>query len=440
MSNGQKLMLMFLLGLPAMIGQLSTIAMQYIDAMMVGQLGAAATASIGLVSSTTWLCSDVCYALCQGFAVLVAHHLGANNAARAREVMKQGTLVCFLVAVCVSIVCVMIHGALPIWLGGSGEVINLSSTYFLLWGLTLPIMQLMFMSNSMLRCSGNMSVPLIMGALMCILDAAFNFLLIPTYGVAGAAVATMLSCLVVTVISLFFLFVHSKELSLAGRLGALSIEKSIMHRGFHIALPIAIEHGMFCCAQIVGTLIVASLGTVAIAANAFAIVIESLCYMPGFGIGDAATTLIGQSHGARRQDLIHSFSLMTLIMGMSVMGIMGLTIYILAPELMKLMTPEVIVRTQGVSILRIEAYAEPMYAASIIAYYIFIGLGDTLVPSLMNLSSIWIIRIPLAATLSQTMGLQGVWLAMCLELNVRGIAFLLRLKWRNITFHEENKR
>ncbi len=439
MSGGQKVRLVLLLGLPAMMGQLSTIAMQYIDAMMVGQLGAAATASIGLVSSTTWLCSDVCYALGQGFAVLVAHYVGAGNNMRAREVMKQGMLVCFSIALCVSVVCIGIHGRLPVWLGGSEEVVELSSTYFLVWGVTLPVMQLMFMSNSMLRCSGNMGVPFVIGVLMCALDALFNFLLIPVWGVAGAAVATLVACVVVTAVSLFFLLVRSKELALVGRCGRLRFERGIMRRGFGIALPMAVEHGMFCCAQIAGTLIVASLGTVAIAANAFGIVVESLCYMPGFGIGDAATTLIGQSYGARRGDLIRSFSVMTVAMGMTVMGVMGMVIYIFAPELMGMMTPDLLVRAEGTMALRIEAYAEPMYGASIIVYYIFMGLGDTLVPCMMNLSSIWLIRIPLAAVLASTMGLQGVWLAMCIELNIRGMMFLLRLKMKNIVLYDRDK-
>ncbi len=432
MTGAEKLRLVSLLGLPAMMGQLSTIAMQYIDAMMVGQLGAVATASIGLVSSSTWLCSDVCAALGHGFAVLVAHHIGASNNERAREVMKQGMLVCFGVALCVGALCVGIHGHLPVWLGGAEDVAPLASSYFLIWGMTLPVMQLMFLSNSMLRCSGNMSVPFALGVVMCALDAVFNLLLIPRWGVAGAAWATFLACVVVTVASVAYLFVRSPELSLAGRWGGLRLERDVMRRGFGIAVPMAVEHAMFCCAQIAGTLIVAGLGTVAIAANAFGIVVESLCYMPGFGIGEAATTLIGQSYGAGRRDLIRSFSVMTVVLGMAVMGIMGVVIYVYAPELMSAMTPDTLVRAEGAGALRIEAFAEPMYAASIVVYYIFMGLGDTLVPCVMNLASIWLIRIPLAAVLAGTMGLRGVWLAMCLELNVRGLMFLVRLKVKNI--------
>lgn len=194
----------------------------------------------------------------------------------------------------------------------------------------------------------------------------------------------------------------------------------------------AVEHAVFCGAQIVSTMIVAPLGAVAIAANTIGIVVESLCYMPGYGIGDAASTLIGQSYGARRGDLIRSFSILTVGVGMGVMTLMGIVMYILAPELMLMMSPDVAVQAEGVMALRIEAFAEPMYAASIVVYGVFMGLGDTLVPCIMNLGSIWLVRIPLAYILSQTMGLRGVWLAMCIELTVRGLIFLLRLRLKKI--------
>jgi Na+-driven multidrug efflux pump len=154
--------------------------------------------------------------------------------------------------------------------------------------------------------------------------------------------------------------------------------------------------------------------------------------MPGYGIGDAATTLIGQSYGARRGDLIRSFSILTVGLGMGVMALLGVVMYLAAPELMMLMTPDLAVQSEGTMALRIEAFAEPMYAASIVVYGVFMGLGDTLVPCILNLASIWFVRIPLAYVLAQTMGLRGVWLAMAIELTVRGIIFLLRLRLKKI--------
>jgi Na+-driven multidrug efflux pump len=174
-------------------------------------------------------------------------------------------------------------------------------------------------------------------------------------------------------------------------------------------------------------MIVAPLGVVAIAANAFAVTAESLCYMPGFGIGDAATTLCGQAYGARRYGLVRRFAYLSTYMGMILMAVMGLVMFVFAPRMMSIMSPVEAIIEEGAAVLRIEALAEPMYAASIVAYGAFVGVGDTLVPAVMNFGSIWLVRIPLAAFLAPTMGLKGVWVAMCVELIFRGAIFLWRM-------------
>lgn len=188
-----------------------------------------------------------------------------------------------------------------------------------------------------------------------------------------------------------------------------------------------VEHAVICGAQIAVTTIVAPLGVVAIAANAFAVTAESLCYMPGYGIGDATMALTGQSHGAGRSALTRKFGYMAVGLGMVVMAVMGLLMYVFAQDIMSLITPVESISTLGAKVLRIEAWAEPMFAASIVAYGAFVGVGHTTVPALMNFGSIWLVRVPLAWWLSKTMGLEGVWIAMCIELTFRGVIFLSRL-------------
>ena len=105
--------------------------------------------------------------------------------------------------------------------------------------------------------------------------------------------------------------------------------------------------------------------------------------------------------------------------------------YLAAPLMMQTMTPNAEIIVLGSEILRIEAFAEPMFAAAIVCYGIFVGAGDTLVPCIMNFSSIWLVRLTLALALAPSMGLKGVWVAMCIELCFRGMIFLARLKWGN---------
>lgn len=194
----------------------------------------------------------------------------------------------------------------------------------------------------------------------------------------------------------------------------------------------AFEHGILSGAQIISTKIVSPLGTVSVAANSLAVTAESLCYMPGYGIASAATTLVGQSIGARRREQARGFARLSVLLGVVMMTAAGFLMFFFAPEMFSILTSDEAVRTLGIQVLRIEVFAEPLYACSIVAAGALRGAGDTLVPSVMNLLSMWGIRISMAAFLAPRIGLKGVWIAMCVELCIRGILFLIRLfreKW-----------
>ncbi|MDO4165407.1 MAG: MATE family efflux transporter [Bacteroides sp.] len=451
----QQLQLTAYLSVPSIIAQLSSIAMQYIDAAMVGRLGADPSAAIGLVSTTTWLFWGVCSAVATGFSVQVAHLVGAGNFVRARNILRQSITATFAFSVLLAAVGMGISGALPGWLGGADSIQHDASVYFFIFSLFLPAMQLNFLAGGMLRCSGNMFIPGMLNVWMCVLDVVFNFFLIfPTrqmdiagisitmpgvgWGVMGAALGTVLAEMVTAGLMMWYLCTRSSVLRLTGERGSFLPDTTTLRKAVSIGLPMGVEHIVICGAQIMTTVIVAPLGVFAIAANSFAITAESLCYMPGYGIADAATTLIGQSLGAGRKNLVRRFANITVWSGMIIMGLMGAVMYLFAPQIIGLMTPVEEIRELGVMALRIEAFAEPMFAAAIVTYGVFVGTGKTLVPSLMNFFSIWCVRLTLAFMLAPTMGLKGVWIAMCIELCFRGMIFLIRL-WRGkwIKMNEE---
>lgn len=446
---GQQLKLTAQLSIPSIVAQISSIVMQYIDASMVGSLGADASASIGLVSTTTWLFGGLCMAATAGFSVQVAHRIGANDFTEARAVLRQGLVAIGLFGLTLALIGVSISGFLPGWLGGDEVIRRDASLYFFIYALFLPVLQMNFLAGSMLRCSGNMHMPSLAGVLMCVLDVIFNFFLIfPSrdirlgsftlfmpgagLGVEGAALGTVLAETIAAGLLLWFLLTRSPQLRLTKEHGRFRPTAATLRKALHIGLPMGIEHAVICGAQIMTTVIVAPLGIFAIAANSFAITAESLCYMPGYGIADAATTLVGQSMGAGRRDLTRRFAYITVFMGMLIMGVMGVIMYVAAPQIIGVMTPVDEIRELGVMALRIEAFAEPMFAAAIVAYGVFVGAASTLIPCLMNFFSIWAVRLSLAALLAPTLGLKGVWIAMCVELCFRGIIFLIRLfrgKW-----------
>jgi putative MATE family efflux protein len=429
LTGGQQVKLCLMLSYPAILAQLSFVMMQYIDTSMVGHLGAAAGASIGLVSTCMWLLGGFCGACGSGFSVQVAHLIGANDFKNARVVLRQALLTALIFSGVISVIGMAIAGPLPHWLGGSPEIVSDSTKYFFIVAAALPFMQIDWMCASMLQVSGNMKVPSYLSIGMCVLDVCFNYLFIYVLdmGVVGAAIGTGLAELITALAMLYFVTVRSPELNLRQDRGSFRPTSKVLNKALSIGGPMALQMVLIRGGYIAATVIVAPLGIIAIAANSFAITAESFCYMPGYGIADAATALVGQSVGATRKELAKRFAWITTLLGMGIMGVLGILMFIFAPQLMGMLTPDAAVIDLGARCLRIEAFAELGYAASIVIYGAFVGAGDTKWPSIMNFTSMWIVRIIPAIFLVKVYGLVGFWIAMATELTFRGIIFLVRL-------------
>jgi putative MATE family efflux protein len=436
MTQGEKLRLIVSLSIPSILAQISATVMFFIDASMVGHLGAKATAAIGLVETTTWLLGGLASAANMGFSVQVAHFIGANDFKAARRVLRQSLVCCFLWSLMLSLASIAVHSYLPYWLGGSEEIAHDASLYFMIIGVCGIFFQMEGLAGSMLKCSGNMKIPSALNIMMCVLDVVFNyfFIYVLNMGVMGAALGTGVAELITALLMLYFLLWRSKMLHLLNRDEeddandrSFRPTADIVQTAFKIGAPMGFQHMLMGGAQVVSTIIVAPLGTIAIAANSLAITVESLCYMPGYGIAEAATTLVGQSIGAGQRLLTKSFAYMSVALGIGVMTLMGILMWVFAPEMMTLMSPVGEIIAQGTDILRIEAWAEPMFAAAIVCNGVFIGAADTLKPAIMSLTSMWCVRLTLAAYLARDYGLRGVWTAMAIELTFRGLLFLTRL-------------
>lgn len=440
---GKRLRLVLKLSIPAILSKMTLILMQYIDVSMVGRIGPKASASVGLSATTTWLFGGVSSAASIGFSVLAAQYIGARKEAEAREVLKKSFLAVLVFSFLLTGIGLLIADSLPVWLGGARDICRDASSYFQIYILFLPVVSLNSLGAAMLRNSGNMKVPSVLSVLMCALDVLFNaFLIFPSHriilaskvflipgagmGVSGAALGTGLAESVSAALMLYFLLVRSPSLHLRKE----SVRPNItgcMKKAIQISLPVCFENMIMSGAMVVATHIVAPLGVTAIAANSFAVTAESLCYMPGYGIADAATVLTGQSMGAGNREMTKSFARMSAKLGIIIMALAGVFMFITAPVLIGILTEDRSVRMAAIQVLRIEAFAEPLFGASIVISGALRGVGDTLIPSIMNFISMWMVRLPLSYVLAMKYGLRGVWIAMNIELCFRGILFLVRL-------------
>jgi len=427
----------WMLSVPAILTQITTIAMQYIDSAMVGNLGANASAAIGLVSTSTWLMGGVGSAVSAGFSVQVAQYIGANEAHNARRVAKHGFLTALIVSTLITLFGICISGSLPRWLGGEEVLWQDASAYFLVFCITMPFMELNWLASGFLQSAGNMVVPGILNSVMCVLDVLFNAVFIPRYGVLGAAIGTGLATVVVCLMELWFCCLRYEPLRL-NRKEKSPLDVSILKRALKIGTPVGAESIAMSGASVVSTMIIAPLGAVAIAAHSFAITAESLCYMPGYGVSTAAATLVGQSIGAKDHRLARRYGYITVAFGSAIMALTGMFMFVGCPLVFRLLTPVEEVQALAAQILRIGLIAEPLYGVSMVSSGALRGAEDTLVPSILNLFSIWVVRLGLALILVPRYGIHGMWIAMAVELCVRGLLLLYR-QIRSKYLHPEDK-
>jgi putative MATE family efflux protein len=339
-------------------------------------------------------------------------------------------------------------------LGGAAEIAEDAAVYLAIYALGLPLLAVNLAAGSMLQASGNMKVPSLLSVLMCVLDVLFNALLIfpcrtvevwktalwlpgADLGVAGVALGSVLAEACCMAAMLYVLLKKSRQLHY--RQENLFPWRKELREAVRLGIPMMLEQFVMGSAYVAFTRIVSPLGTVALAANSFAITAESLCYMPGIGVSTAAQTLVGQSVGAGRSKLAQRFGYVSAGLGITVMLLMGIVMYICAPLMMGLLSADAAVIEAGTEILRIEAWAEPLFAAGIIVTSIFRGAGETRMPTVLNLVAMWGIRIPLAVYLASDYGLAGVWTAMCVELCARGLLSLAVLIYRGEgLYHRKN--
>jgi putative MATE family efflux protein len=438
------------LGLPAVLAEVSTTVMQYIDTAMVGSLGANASAAIGVVQTTTWLLFGCCECAALGFSIQVAQFLGAGRDRAARNAACQGLVVCSAFSLVIAFVGMALSKSVPRWLGGPAGVLDDAAGYFFFMSAFMPVVMLQRYGALMLQCTGDMATPSIINVVSCFLDVVFNFLLIMPgavhslggvsvfvpgagMGVRGAAAGTGVATAAAAFPMLWFVFGRSGRLSLR-RGASWTPGKPCLRSALVLSAPLFLERFVMNGAYIAQTIVVAPLGTIAVAANSIATTAESVCYMPGYGLSQAATTLVGQAFGSGRRDMAKAFGNYSALLGVLLMGAAGGMMWLLAPQVMAILSSDPAVSALGCSVLRIEAFAEPLYGAAMVIPGGLRGAGDTVAPSLINLGSMWAIRIPLMVLLAPRLGLVGIWSAMCIELNARGclmLARLLRGRWLN---------
>ena len=429
------------LALPAAAEQMLGMMVGIVDTFLVGHLGAASLASVGLANQWIFLSATFFGAVGTGSTALIARFVGAKEPDRANEVLRQSVLLGVLIGVVAFVLGLSLARPAVTLLGARGEVIGLSSTYLRIVSAAVIVAPLMYLGNASLRGAGDTQTPLRIMLVVNLVNigvavTAINGLFgVPKMGVAGSALGAATAQVVGGVLVTAVLLRGRGQIRL--RPDRLRPDWDVIRRITRVGLPTGVENLMFRIGNMAYVSVLASLGVAAYAANQVAINGWSLSFMPGFGFAVAATTLVGQSLGAKEPKKAERCGYTAYWMGAALMAAIGLLFVFFPAQIMGFFTNDAEVISLGTMPLRVMGVAQPFLAAAMIFAGALRGAGDTRFPMVITAAAIWLIRLPLAYVLGVTLGwgLVGAWTAMSLDMVMRGMFNFWRFRggrWKGI--------
>ena len=395
------------LGGPNMLENLMDTAVQYIDTAMVGTLGTAATAAVGCTSTVNWLVGSSIAAVGIGFLSYISKALGAEDCERASRASAQAVFTAAVLGAVYTVITQALSSKVPVWMNAAPSIIDDASAYFAILYSTVLFRAAKIMFGTLLRSAGDSKTPMRVGIGMNLVNVVLNFfmiyrtrtvvilgldILIPGagMGVRGAALASALS-FVYGGIAITAALLRHGVLSPRGK--RLAPDPEILGPCMKIALPNMLQRFSTSLGYVIFASMINSLGEVPTAAHTVANTVESVFYIPGFGMQAAAATFTGNCIGASDKKRLKEITDSIVRLEVSLMLVSGGLLFAFAPGLVSLFSKDEQVIKLGGTVLRMVALSEPLYGISIVTEGMLQGAGLTGKPFAFNLICMWGIRI-----------------------------------------------
>jgi MATE family multidrug resistance protein len=422
------------LALPAMGEQTLSLMVSLVDTMLVGHLGAEALAGVSLSTQWVFMVSTLFSSISTGSVALVARATGAGDMEMANRTARQSVIVGLAVGLLATALAVLLARPAVALMGAEPESLQQGTTYLRIAGMAFALQAGMFVCNACLRGVGDTRTTLQVMFVVNVVNVVVAWTAIngpfglPQLGVAGSALGAAAGRTVGGLLALGILLKGRSGLKIDLRGWRPDLET--IRRLLRVGLPTGGEQLLMRVGMMSFVRVVASMGTVAVAAHAVALRVESISYMPGFGFAIAGTTLVGQGLGAKDPQRAERSGYLTYQIAAALMMVMGLVFILLPRPLISLFTNEADVIAVAVAPLRIIGFVQPLMAASMVFAGSLRGAGDTRFPMYVTGPIILAVRVPTALLLGVAlgMGLPGAWLGMAIDQCVRGTIFYLRFR------------
>jgi putative MATE family efflux protein len=430
---------LFLLAIPMVLEMGMESIFVVVDIFFVARLGSEAVAAVGLTEAALTLLYAVAIGLSMGATALVARRIGEGDRDAARATAGQVIWVGVALSVVLGVLGIAYAPDLLRIMGAEEEVVLVGPGYTrIMLGGSVTIL-LLFLLNAVFRGAGNAVIAMralwIANGINIVLDPCLIFGLgpFPELGVTGAAVATNIGRGIGVVYLVRCLSgdrarfrLHAQDLALRSRL---------LLRLLRVSVPGAFQFAIAMSSYVFLVRIVAAYGSDAIAGLTIGIRIFAFTFLPAWGLGNAAATLVGQNLGAGHPERAERSVWMAARWNAGFLVTVAILFLAMPGVFAAPFTANPIVTGYVVDCLRIVSLGYGFYAVGMIVTQAFNGAGDTDTPTLINLSCLWLIQLPLAWWLSQVVGLgpDGVFAAIAISDSLLAVVAVLvfrRGRWK----------
>jgi putative MATE family efflux protein len=431
-----------LLAIPMMLEMSMEAIFAVVDIAFVSRLGTDAIAAVGITEALITVLYAVAVGLGMGITAMVSRRVGAKNVDEAASVTGQALWIGAFLSIVIGVFGVIYAEDMLRMIGASESVVQTGTGYTaVILGGAVTILYI-FILNAAFRGAGDAAVALrslwIANGLNIILDPCFIFGLgpFPEMGVTGAAVATTIGRGTGVLYQLWFLFDGRGRLEFHFR--HMRLVPGLIKRMLVISIGGVGQFLIATSSWIIVMRIIALYGSNAIAAYTIALRMLEFVWLPAWGLGNAAATLVGQNLGADKAERAEKSAWRAVKYNFIFMTVIGFAMLAAAPIITGWFTNDPEVLHYGTICLRVLSIGFPLYAIGLILTQALNGAGDTFTPSIMNLVCFWIVQIPLAYWLATQFGAgpNGVFIAIVFSeslLTVLSIFVFRRGNWKSQT-------
>ena len=428
--------------IPVILEQLLNSFMGTADTMMVSNVGSAAISAVSLVDSINVLLIQAFSALAAGGTIICAQYMGQRNYKEANKSARQVLFIILAISAAVTFLCLLFKDPLLHFIFGKvdADVMENSSVYFLFSAVSYPFIALYDSGASIFRAQENTKGPLIISLISNVMNIGGNAILIWGFhmGVAGAAIATLVSRIFCAVLVLWQLRKDRQPIVVRDYL-KIRPDGKLIGRILGLGIPSGVENSMFQLGKLAIQSTVSTLGTTAIAAQAMTNNLEMLNGTAAMGVGIGLMTIVGECIGAGRED--EAVYYVKKLCGVAEMIIIGscLLVFALTKPITLLGGMEAESAKMCFQMMVWITVVKPLvWVASFIPAYGMRAAGDVKFSMITSCVSMWVFRFCLCVFLIRVMGMGplAVWWGMFTDWTIRGIIFIWRFHSRKWLKHK----